>query len=163
MIVAAHKKGARNMTSRRIAVVIVLAAGLAGCGGSGSGVSPANYRASVNKICADYNAKITALPASTENSISGLTQVEGDAAAGLHQIRALKPPSPMSAGVDKWLDSLSQSYTDASDAISALKSGNDARAKSSALAGSAQNTKNNAEARSLGLTNCAANPQPSNS
>jgi hypothetical protein len=153
------------MTSRRVAITIAigLAGCLAGCGGSGSAVSPANYRASVNKVCANYNAKITALPASVENTISGLTRVEGDAAAGLHQIKALKPPSSMSAGVDKWLDSLSQSYTDASEAISALKSGNDAQAKSSALAGSAQNTKNNAEARSLGLASCAANPQPSGS
>lgn len=151
------------MPYRRLAAVIILAACLAGCGGSSSGPSPASYRAGVNKICATYNAKITALPASAVNTISGLDELEGDASSGLRQIKALTPPSSMSTGINRWVVSLTRSETDASNAIAALRAGNDAQAKSFALAGSALNTRDNADARSLGLPSCAANPQPTGS
>jgi hypothetical protein len=148
---------------RYLSAAVTVALCVAGCGGSDSGSSLTSYRASVNKICATYNAKITALPAKTASTISGLAKVEGEASAGLHQIKALTPPGSMSARVNRWVDSLKQSYTDASQAIAALRAGDVARARSFALAGAALNSRDNAEARSLGLPSCAANPQPSGS
>jgi hypothetical protein len=142
---------------------VTVALCFAGCGSSNSGSSPTSYRATVNNICATYNAKITALPARTASTISGIAKVEGDASAGLHQIKALTPPGSMSARISGWVDSLTQSYTDASQAIAALRAGDGARAGSFALAGATLNSKDNTEARSLGLPSCAANPQPSGS
>lgn len=151
------------MSYRYFAALVIPALCLAGCGGSGSGPSPASYRASVNKICATYNAKITALPTGAQNTLSGLDEAEGDATTGLRQIKTMKPPSSMSSSIDRWVGSLTESETDARNALAALRTGNDAQAKSFATEGSALNTRDNAEATSLGLPSCAQDPQPSGS
>lgn len=147
------------MTYRCAAALAIIAVCLGGCGSAG--ISPASYRASVNKICAAYNAKITATPASATNTISGLKEVIGEASDGLKQIKALTPPSSMRTPVGRWVGSLTQSYTDSSKAVGAIQAGNDAEAKSLATKGLTLNSTDNAEARSLGLPSCAANPQPS--
>jgi hypothetical protein len=140
---------------------LAFAVAIAGCGGSSSGVTPASYRARVNNICARANAKITALPASTNNSVAGLNEQIAIAKSALTQIKAIAPPSSMSAGVRKWVGVSAQQAADADQVISALKAGKTSQAGSLAAKGAALNSPVNAEAKSLGLPSCAANPRPS--
>lgn len=149
------------MNYRCAAALAVIAVGIGGCGSSGSGPSPASYRASVDKICVATNAKIRAAPASDANSISGLNVLFNDAAAGVARVKAVTPPSSMSSEVRKWIGSLTRSERDARELLAAVKAGNDGQATTIEKQGSAVNAQGNADARSLGLSACAANVEPS--
>jgi hypothetical protein len=151
----------------RVAVAAALVAGVAGCGGSGSsstsssGLSPAAYRASVNKICQAYNAGVTALPKSTTSSITGLTTLANSAKNALAQVRSVPAPAAMSASVDKWIANLEQSQANVAKLLDAFRSGDTAQLRTIAAEGTRLNAKGNAQARALGLTSCAANATPS--
>jgi hypothetical protein len=153
---------------RRVSVVAVsvvaLAVGIAGCGGSSkssSGMTPASYRATVNNMCATANAEVTALPASTNESVAGLNKILVIAKTELARIKAIAPPSSMSAGVSKWVGADEQEAADVDQILGALKAGNTSQARSLDAKATQLDSQTNAQAKSLGLPGCAANPQPS--
>ena len=161
------------MTARgtAVAAAVVLAPALvlalSACGGSSStsttspGVTPASYRTSVNKICAAYNDSIRALPKSTTSSIAGLTTLANSAKNALAQVKAVTPPSELTAAVNKWAAQLEQSEANVSKLLDAFKSGDTAQLRSLAAQGTKLNAQSNADARSLGLPSCAQNATPS--
>jgi hypothetical protein len=153
------------MTRRHAAVLAVLAVGLAGCGSSSSssssGPAPAAYRASANKICATLNANITALPKSTASTIAGLDKLLAAGEATLAQLKAITPPSSISARVGSWLGLVTQSGTSASKLVAAAKSGNKSQIQQLSATTATLDSQTNAAARSLGLPDCAVSAQPS--
>jgi hypothetical protein len=155
------------MSRRRMALAVALTAVLAGCGGSGSssssssGMSPATYRASINKICAAYNDSIRALPKSTTSSITGLTTLANSAKNTLAQIKSVTPPASVRNALDKWSATLEQSETNAAKLIAAFKSGNTAELRTLAAQGTKLNAQGNGQAQALGLPSCAQNATPS--
>jgi hypothetical protein len=159
--------GRGTAVAAALVLALALAIGLAGCGGSSSsattssGVTPASFRASVNKICAAYNDSIRALPKSTTSSIAGLTTLANSAKNALAQIKAVAPPSKMAAAVNKWTAQLEQSEANVSKLLDAFKSGDTAQLRSLAAEGTKLNAQSNAQARSLGLPSCAQNATPS--
>jgi hypothetical protein len=153
------------MTRRRVAILAVLAVGLAGCGSSSSssssGISPAAYRASANKICATMNANITALPKSTASTIAGLDKLLAAGEAALAQLKAITPPSSISARVGSWLGLVTQSGSTATKLVAAAKSADKSQIQQLSAASATLNSQSNAAALSLGLPACAASAQPS--
>jgi hypothetical protein len=155
------------MSRGPIALAAAVTVALAGCGGSSSssttssGLSPASYRASINKICAAYNDGIRALPKSTTSSVAGLTTLANSAKNALGQIQAVAPPGSLNAAVSKWTNSLQASEANVGKLLDAFKSGNTTQLRTIAEAGTKLNAQANAQARSLGLTSCAQNATPS--
>ena len=153
------------MTPRRLAVAVAVAIGLAGCGSSSSssssGLSPAQYRTSVNKLCAAYNASISALPKSTTASLAGLTTLANSAKNALAQVKSVTPPKSISGPVNKWVGDLEQSGANVDKLLAAFKSGDTTELRSLAAQGTRLNAQGNAQARALGLPSCAENATPS--
>jgi len=151
------------MTAKRFIAIATLTVALGGCGGSSSSPSssPAAYRTAVNKVCAADNAKVTALPASTTNSVAGLQRLVSVELGAVAQVRAVKPPSSISAQVNSWLGTVSQSASNATQLLGALQSGDRAKLQVLASQGQTLSTQSNTQAKALGLTNCAENPRPS--
>jgi len=153
------------MSSRRVALAAVFVVGLAGCGGSSSSstssISPAAFRASVNKICAAYNASVRALPKSTTASLQGLTTLANSAKNALAQVRSVSPPSSMAAAVTKWTGLLEQSEASVGKLLEAFKSGDTTALRAAAAEGTKLNQRANAQAQALGLADCAQNATPS--
>jgi hypothetical protein len=155
------------MSRGRIALAAMVTVTLAGCGGSSTSpttsaaLSPASYRASVNKICAAYNDGVRALPKSTTSSVAGLTTLANSAKNALGQIQAVVPPGSLKTAVGKWTDSLKASEANVAKLLSAFKSGNTTQLRTIAEEGTKLNAQANAQAHSLGLTSCAQNATPS--
>lgn len=155
------------MSLPRLAIAAALMAGIAGCGGSSSsrstssGTTPAAYRASVNRICAAYNASVTALPKNTTGSIKGLTTLATSARNTLDSVRAVPPPASMAPSVERWIANLEQSEANVSKLLAAFRSGDTVALRTIAAQGTALNAQGNAQARALGLTSCAENATPS--
>jgi hypothetical protein len=155
------------MSRGRMALALALTLALAGCGGSGSssssssGVSPASYRASINKICTAYNDSIRALPKSTTSSIAGLTTLANSAKNTLAQIQAVAPPGSLGRAVNKWVAHLQQSDANVAKLLAAFKSGDTTQLRTLAAEGTKLNAQGNAQARALGLPACAQNATPS--
>ena len=154
------------MRRGRTALAVVLTTALAGCGGSGSssssssGISPASYRASINKICAAYNDSIRALPKSTTSSLAGLTTLANSAKNTLAQIKSVTPPAALNAAVNKWAAHLQQSEDNVAKLLQAFKSGDTSQLRAIAAEGTKLNAQSNAQARGLGLLSCAQNATP---
>jgi hypothetical protein len=153
------------MSGRRVALAAVLIVALAGCGGSGStttsSISPASYRATVNKICAAYNASVRALPKKTTGSIQGLTTLASSAKNALSQVRSVAPPSSMASAVAKWTALLEQSEAAVAKLLDAFRSGDTTALRAAAAQGTKLNQQANAHAQALGLPSCAENATPS--
>lgn len=151
------------MTRRRAVALSIFAVVLAGCGSSSSssGVSESSYRDQVNKLCANNNAQIKALPASTANSVSGLSQINDMSQKTLSEIKSVTPPSSLSSDVNSWLGVIDQEATLANQIIAALKAGNINQAKSLASQAQSLDTQGNSKASALGLSDCAVSAQPS--
>jgi hypothetical protein len=139
--------------------------GVAACGSSSSstssGMTPAAYRASVDKICAGYNQSIRALPKSTTGSLAGLTTLANSAKNTLSQVKAVTPPASLAAAVNKWTANLEQSEANVAKLLDAFKSGDTTELRTLAAAGTKLNQQANAQATALGLPSCAENATPS--
>ena len=148
-----------------VATIAIAVIGIAGCGSSSSstnsGVSPAAYRSEINKICADNNAKITALPASTSDSVSGLEKELAIVESTLSQVKGITAPSSLSAAANSWLSTIEQESSIATTLINDLKAGKTAELQSQLGKATSLETKGNDAAKSLGLASCAVNAQPS--
>ncbi len=153
------------MNRRGVVAIAIAVIGIAGCGSSSSstssGLSPAGYRSEINKICADNNAKITALPASSSNSISGLEKEFAIAQSTLSQVRGITAPSSLSVAANSWLSTIEQESSIATTLINDLKAGKIAEAQSQLGKANSLLTKGNDAAKSLGLASCAVNAHPS--
>lgn len=153
------------MNRRGIAAIAIAVIGIAGCGSSSSstssGLSPAAYRSEISKICAVNNAKITALPASTSSSVSGLEKEYSIAKSTLSQVKGITPPSSLSAAVNSWLTTVEQESAIATTLINDLKAGKTAELQSQLSKANSLETTDNDAAKSLGLSSCAVNAQPS--
>lgn len=148
-----------------VAAIAIAVIGIAGCGSSNSstssGLSPAAYRSEINKICADNNAKITALPANKSSSVSGLEKEFSIAESTLSQVKGITAPSSLSAAADSWLSIIEQESAIATMLINDLKAGKTAQLQSEVGKANSLETKVDDAAKSLGLTSCAVNAQPS--
>jgi len=147
-----------------VAAIAIAVIGIAGCGSSSSstssGLSPAAYRSEINKICADNNAKITALPANTSNSVPGLEKEFSIAESTLSQVKGITAPSSLRAAANSWLSTIEQESAIATKLINDLKAGKTAELQSHLGQANSLETKVNDAAKSLGLTACAVNAQP---
>src|SRR5581483_3446777 len=127
---------------------------------SGGGLSPPQYRAKVNALCAANNAQIKALPAGTQNSLAGLNKEYAIALGTLHQIRAVSPPSSLSGTVKTWVGVLDQEETAVTKILNDLKTGQTAQAELAAAQAQSLVTQDDVDAKNLGLAACAASVQP---
>ena len=134
------------------------------CGSSSSstssGLSPAVYRSEINKICAANNARITALPANTSNSVSGLEKEFSIVESTLSQVKGITAPGSLSAAANS-LSTIERDSAIATLLINDLKAGKTAELQSQLGKATSLETKGNDAAKSLGLTSCAVNAQPS--
>jgi len=155
------------MNRRGVAAIAIAVVGIAGCGSSSSssstssGLSPAAYRSEINKICADENAKITALPASTSNSVSGLEKELAINESTLSQVKGIAAPSSLSAAANSWLSTVEQEFSIGTTLINDLKAGKTGAVQSQVRKATPLITKGNDAAKSLGLASCAIDGQPS--
>ena len=117
----------------------------------------------MNAVCAEANAKVTALPTSTGNSVSGLEKVFAIASAMLASIHAVTPPSPMAAEVKSWLAVQDKQEGQVGKALAALRAGSAAQAQSIATSGDQLSKKSDTQAKRLGVPACAETPTPSGS
>ena len=148
-----------------VAPIAIAVIGIAGCGSSSSstssGLSPAVYRSEINKICAANNARITALPANTSNSVSGLEKEFSIVESTLSQVKGITAPGSLSAAANSWLSTIERDSAIATTLINDLKAGKTAELQSQLGKATSLETKGNDAAKSLGLTSCAVNAQPS--
>jgi hypothetical protein len=149
------------MNRRGVAVIAIAVVGIAGCGSTSSGLSPAAYKSEISKICAVNNAKITALPASTSNSVSGLEKAYSIVESTLSQVKGITAPSSLSAAVSSWLSTVEQESAIATTMVSDLKAGKTAALQSLLSRANSLETKGKDAAKSLGLTSCTVSAQPS--
>lgn len=155
---------ARYLTAARrgSAAAAIVAIGVAGCGSS-SGPTPASYRAKVDKLCTEINDQISALPASSLDTVAGIERFYAITATGTVEVGAVTAPSSIRASANTWLDSIRTEQSLADQVVGDLKSGKRAQAQALATKGSGMDTHGNAEAKALGLPACAENPQPNGS
>jgi hypothetical protein len=149
------------MIDRRIAALGLAAIGLTACGGSSSNASGTSaFRSRVDALCATNNAKVRALPAGTENTLSGLRQLDAIATSTLTQIEALKPPSSLAAKFGAYLSGVKQEAAVATKVIDDLAANNLNGIKALAPQIQSLNTASNAAARAMGVPTCAAVATP---
>jgi hypothetical protein len=160
------------MRYRLAATLAVVAVALSGCGGSGSSshsaasggsgaITPSAYRTRVDKICAEVNTAITALPASEATTVPGAQQELRLATSALEQIKAVTPPQSLSRQVHVFVGDLERSDAVARQIVSDLKARNVAELEPLVAKARTLNDKGNQDATALGLPSCAQNPQPS--
>jgi len=145
--------------TRRAAATLAILLGITGCGGSGS-ITPATYRAKVNKLCATGNAQIEALPANSVNSIAGIERLDAIANATLRRIKTITPPSSISSAVHTWLGTLDRASSDTGQIITALRAGQTTQAATLGGQVAAVNPQSNTEAKAAGLDSCASDAIP---
>jgi hypothetical protein len=167
------------MNSRRGVTLAILigVAGISGCGSSSnssssassassstssssSGISVAAYRARVNQICLNNNDQIKALPTSVETSLAGLNELLSIAETSFVRIKQIEPPSPIKSSVDAWLAEVGQSEQNAIELVAAVKANDPKKIQSVTTKGDATAVRTKADARALGLPDCAQNANP---
>jgi hypothetical protein len=141
---------------RRLALAFVIAALLAGCGGS-SRLSKAEYAKRADAICTKYNAKLNALARPT--SVSGLPAYVGQALPlarkGDDELRALRPPQDAEQTAKEWLDQNDSVVGSMERLRDAAKKGDRSGIQTALNEASSANQTANRLARSLGLSVCA--------
>jgi hypothetical protein len=152
------------MSMKYVSKLAAMTAGtlaLAGCGGSSSSSSGAHFVTQANHICAGVNTKEAAMPAIT-NTAELLKESPEQLALvrdAITQLKALTPPAGKKAAAQQWIDGLQAETTTVTKTLSAIKTNNAAQGKVDAAELSKLNTAGNAEATSLGLTQCAKTVQ----
>jgi hypothetical protein len=152
------------MTRSAALLSIIAVAAVAGCGSSkSSGISPASYRSQVNALCASNNAQITALPKSDQSNLAGIEKLDSIATGTLTKVKAISPPSSISSGVNKWIAAIEQEEGLASQIINDLKAGKTSAIQALGGKASSIDAQTDSDAKSLGLSSCAADAEPSGS
>jgi len=104
--------------------VAVLALAAAGCGGGGSKtLSKAEYSSRLNKICADYNAKVKQVgqPRSIAELASKGPQLLDEFDKAVAEAKKLKPPDELKAAANRFLSLADQERALISNLIDAVK------------------------------------------
>jgi hypothetical protein len=151
----------RYQLTRSVLVTAALATGVAGCGGSSSsGLSKADLAKQVNAICANYNAKIKAVPQPSDiatNATSAATFFDKVAPLfdeSLTKFKALKPADSVKSQYDDFLTKVGA----LASVIDQLKAKADAKDRTGiALLPQIQPATNaaNSAANSIGATTCS--------
>jgi hypothetical protein len=155
---------------RSMLLLPALAALIAGCGsqpaGQGSAPTdraPAEFRASANKICREFQAKADALgsPQTLPQAVDWIDAIRPLTDAEITGLRALSPPTADAATFRRMLDSYEPTMRLGDQLRAAAVAGN--RHRFSVLAGvSVQRQRDyDALARSIGLTDCVGLRQQS--
>jgi hypothetical protein len=166
-------------TTAVVACAAVGALAFAGCGGgsdstttgasgasgaSGTALSQDELVSQANAACKEANDKVAALkaPAQGDLSAAGDTVVEEIAiiTPTISTLSGLTPPSDMQADYSAWLSDQKAQVALATQFASVAKSGDTAKAQALASQIEAGSTKNDSEAKALGLTECAKNVSP---
>jgi hypothetical protein len=167
-----------RLRASAVAGIATFALAIAGCGGgddtssttagasgasgaSGTALTQDEFVSQANAICADANSQVEALAAPT-NDVQGL----GDYAATIvkisapliDQMAAIVPPADLQAQFDDYVQSIRDSSDTAQKLADAAKAGDTAQVNS--LVAQLQKDNNDDEAKALGLTECAKDPQP---
>lgn len=153
---------------RPVGILMLATALLAGCGGGG-GASKSQYVTKANAVCAATRAKSDPLVAQLAQAAAGFpTSVSAQKLAPvvgqLHtigesyvaQLRKLKEPSSDHASIDSFVSSTQSAVTALGSAAGALSQGNLGQALSLLEQTRPAAQTANAEARDLGLSECAA-------
>jgi hypothetical protein len=137
---------------------LVLATGCQG-GGGGKALTKDQYLAQANRICADANERIGALPApdiasatATPDTIAEVVQIQR---AALADLRALEPPETDVPAVKEWLDHVEVALARADDARRALERDNREAVNVANAEGRDAQQEADALGRLYGATECA--------
>ncbi len=141
-----------------VALTCLLAAGCMGDSTSGSArLTEAEWVEAADAICAEFSAELTALPEpeSMEELGTLADQAQPIAAAGVARLRDLRPPEETEDQVNEWLE-LNDANVELIDKLGAAAQGGDETAVQEVAADAADNeTKADALAGELGLTDCS--------
>jgi hypothetical protein len=134
---------------------------LTGCGGS----SPDNGAAFVteaNRICANANRRLAAMPAinATAELLRTGPQEVSVTNSALAQLRTLTPPAGRRATVGQLISGLTQETALIQQVVAAVRTGNLKQGQSLAVKASALNASDRVKATSLGLTECTESVAP---
>jgi hypothetical protein len=140
------------------AVAAVVAAVLAGCGGSGSErLSRDAFVSKADAACRDLSARqqtltpptsIDAIPAYADKAVPILDDA-------LNALRGLRPPSELADGVDSWLNQLAGTRSVLEDLRSAAEDGDEAKVRTVGAKGTDLDRRAKALAQGIGLIDCA--------
>jgi hypothetical protein len=141
-----------------IVSVVLIAAGCMGDSTSGSPrLTEAEWVEAADAICAEFGATLEELPEpeSIEDLGTLATQAQPIAEAGVARLRALRPPEAMEAQVNEWLE-LNDANVESIEKLGAAAEDGDETAVQEVAADAADNeTKADALAGELGLTDCS--------
>jgi len=142
----------------RRAALLVVVLGLAACGGGEeTRLSQEAYIAKADAVCAKVAAQQKALgvPTTLDQIPPYVDKAIPILDAGLKEIRALRPPENMEAGVDEWLASTSETREVLGDLKKAAEAGDAAAARAAGSRGNTVADERHEKAQALGLTACA--------
>jgi hypothetical protein len=155
-----------------VVVVTVTAAIVAGCGGgssstgasgaTGAALSQQEFTSQANAICKTVNEQTKTIAAPTDLpslADAAAKQIESINAA-YAKLTALAPPSESASTYSKWLAGIKTQIGLAGQVEAAAKAGDQTKVQDVGNQLQAANKKSDAEARSIGLTECAKNVQP---
>lgn len=134
-----------------VALVALLALGLASCGGRKT-LSAKDFKTQVSNVCQRVAAQVGALEsaATASNKVASLHRAAADMTAGLKQMEAIKAPAAMEVSYAR----LKAGWTARRDAALELAKPHPHLSAASASAVSAHDNSVNAAAQSLGLRSC---------
>jgi hypothetical protein len=142
---------------RLLALAVLIAGLLAGCGGGSGRLSKAEYVKRADAICAKYNAKLKALARPT--SIGALPDYVDKALPlarrGDDELRSLKPPKDEEQTAKEWLDQNDSVVGSMERLRDAAKKGDRAGIQTALNEATSANQTANRLARRLGLRVCA--------
>jgi len=152
------------MKRHRLGIVVLLATGavlaLSSCGGSGSNTKPlskAELAVQANKICAQYNKKLNAVPTPTSKAdySKAFAQVADLAVARAAELKKLAPPSDEKTAYQQYLKVEDEQIQRIRDLGSAYQKGDTAKIGEITLAGNAADKTTNTLLGQIGANTCA--------
>jgi hypothetical protein len=128
---------------------------------AGTSSATSAFATQATAICKDVNARIAALPKLTQsNLIKVANQESAITGPAVARVQALTPPADKKATFEKWASTLKHTAMLQQQLLAAIKSGNNAKVQVIARQGNALNAQGNADARALGLPECAKDVSP---
>lgn len=142
---------------------LFLAAGCMSGGGSDKGASggdrltKAEYIEQADAICAEFDSKLDAMdqPTSLDDLAAMATEAKPIAESGVTALRALNPPEELEEQVDAWLALNDKNVEAIDDLREAAESGDETAVQQVAADATDNETKADAAAAEIGLTDCA--------
>jgi hypothetical protein len=145
---------------RKLAVVLVIPALLAGgCGGGGGHgrLGRADFVAKADAICRDLVAEQKALevPAGIAGIPAYIDRALPLLDGAVERVRALRPPADLEQGVADWLAAVGESRAALTGMRAAAERGDRAQVRTIGARGIVANRRSDALAGAIGLTACA--------